>query len=232
MATPPKRITRLDCSMYCVAPLSGSEVVFINPQPKPGSLLFVGSSLGSHGFGGQMARTVALSNFLAAVLKHDISTEKDKSLSIIESGFKGANDAVYAFAHKMAAAGKMSSTLLSCAIEDQLIALGRVGPGAAYLLREEKCFPFFEESDFESADKLVGSRSLITVELASVPLEPRDVIILLSEKVAHEAQLEDYFSQRDVEQGEDLAAQLCNEIAGANAFAAVIVAGPASIQLR
>lgn len=65
------------------------------------------------------------------------------SLELLEKAFKAADDSVYQFGHKLAAGGRLSTSLIGLVIEKNLIAAGRVGHGNAYLCREGEVFPFF-----------------------------------------------------------------------------------------
>jgi hypothetical protein len=123
------------------------------------------------------------------------------SLELLEKAFKAANDSVYQFGHKLAAGGRLSTSLIGLVIEKNLIAAGRVGQGNAYLCREGEVFPFFEtilDSRLGNAaqpgqltDGYVGSQSMVSVELASVPLRPHDVIFLCAEPL-------DAFGEREL----------------------------------
>ena len=74
----------------------------------------------------------------------------------------------------------MSAALIALAIEDLVVAAGRVGEGSAYLFRGDDLYPFFEEQDGSQID-YVGSQSLISVELACVPIKEADTIVVSSE---------------------------------------------------
>ncbi|MEZ4753180.1 MAG: hypothetical protein R3A13_02590 [Bdellovibrionota bacterium] len=108
--------------------------------------------------------------------------EGELSLAVLESAFKKANNSVYEFGHKLAAGGRLSASMLGIVVEDNVIAAGRVGPCSAYLYREGELFPFFESVNPEdiSEDDFVGAKSLVTVELASVPVQAEDRLFAFS----------------------------------------------------
>jgi hypothetical protein len=134
------------------------------------------------------------------------------ALRLVEEAFRAANHSVYQFGHKLAAGGRLAASLIGVVIEDGVIAAGRVGLGNAYLCRDMEVFPFFEvltsthaeqspeEADLAtpgsvgtlSIDGFVGTQSLVSVELASVPLHPRDVVFLSAEALDSHGERELY----------------------------------------
>ena len=74
--------------------------------------------------------------------------------------------------------------MLGIVVRDDVMAVGRVGAGSAFLYRKGELFPFFVERSIDAtAQKLesnfVGSNSLVNVELASVPIEESDLILIM-----------------------------------------------------
>lgn len=134
------------------------------------------------------------------------------ALRLVEEAFRAANHSVYQFGHKLAAGGRLAASLIGVVIEDGVIAAGRVGLGNAYLCRDMEVFPFFEthagiSPESQGADTLsgnpsvpeglpidgfVGTQSLVSVELASVPLHPRDVVFLSAEALDSHGERELY----------------------------------------
>ena len=82
----------------------------------------------------------------------------------------------------------MSASLLGVVIEDQIAAAGRVGDSSVYLYRENELFPFFETVAPENEDVInegfVGANSLVSVELASVPVQANDVLLAFSRSLS------------------------------------------------
>ena len=93
------------------------------------------------GFNDEVAVVYALVMTLVASKKSNIPFEE-----LIIDVIKNANESVYSFGHKLAAGGRMASSLLGIVIEENTIAAGRVGAGSAYLYREGDLFSFFESS--------------------------------------------------------------------------------------
>lgn len=194
-------LTRLDCSFFRggETSLQTSSYMALNPSRTPGSLVFAGAAAVKDSVSSQVACRLALDHYVSGVLefferlgaqksKTEGSEEQheklDTSLNALEAAFKNANTSVYNFGHKLAAGGRMAASLLGLVIQGTVIAAGRVGVGSAYLYRQGELFPFFENSDAqknpESLQTFVGANSVVSVELASVPLEPSDLIVVFS----------------------------------------------------
>jgi len=150
--------------------------------------------------GSQVACKLALEHFVTGVLdffESCTSTAPDPrpgdseiSLEVLEAAFKSANASVYQFGHSLSAGGRMSASLLGIVIQDRTVAAARVGAGSAYLCRNGDLFPFFEPNISEteppptaSDDALVGAQSLVAVDLASVPIQAGDALLVFSERL-------------------------------------------------
>ncbi len=203
-------ITRIDCSFYSGDWSSGesSSYLALNPQNVPGSLVVAGSCAVRESIGSQVASKLALQHFVEGVCqyfskeKQAAAEEKDAlsadgvielakptneaALEVLEVAFRNSNSSVYEFGHRLAAGGRMAASLISLVFLNNVIAAGRVGPGSAYLCRAGEIFPFFEappqnESPHNQLlEAYVGSNSMVSVELASVPLAPLDVVLMFS----------------------------------------------------
>jgi hypothetical protein len=179
-----------------------SSYVALNPRTKPGSLVLGVSIAAKESISSQVACKLGLEHFTDGVL--DYYEAKDPqgrlfpiSLEVLEVAFKKANSSVYQFAHKLAAGGRMASSLLGVVLEDKIIAAGKVGPGNVYLLRGGELFPFFEtrKKDAQMPDEvahesLIGAHSFVAVELASIPVEQGDGILIFPFPVSREQELE------------------------------------------
>ncbi len=191
-------LTKIDCQFYrrSDASLETCSYVALNPRAKPGSLVVVGASAARGNIGGQVACRLALEHFVDGVFQYCAETAplngasthesngdlSDPSVAMLETGFKNANSSVYNFGHKLAAGGRMAASLLALVIESDSVAAGKVGDGSAYLFRDGTLFPFFDNSIMteEPAHGFVGSNSLVSVELASVPASAQDIILFFS----------------------------------------------------
>jgi hypothetical protein len=277
-------ITRIDCHLFRGEGASAekSSYVAINPHKRPGSMVMAGAVAVRSSIGSQVACKLALQHFVASVLDYfDPPKAPDScakvpetpsmaansaefhaqeapapvvSLELLERAFKAANDSVYQFGHKLAAGGRLSTSLIGLVIEKNLIAAGRVGHGNAYLCREGEVFPFFETildphlgnvaQPGQLTDGYVGSQSMVSVELASVPLRPHDVIFLCAEPLDAFGERELYgvlddlgvtYSDRPREPSTFVCDQLVQSLYPAASeipFAMLAVVGPETIYLK
>lgn len=243
-------ITRIDSDFYRGegAQYETSSFCALNPNRCPGSFVAAGATAGRDSLGGQVACRLSLDHFVDGVLNYfegaiavdgaekgsDISTE------VLEIAFKEANSSVYNFGHSLAAGGRMAASLIGMVVENRVVAAGRVGFGSAYLIREGSAYPFFEPPSPEAIKKgalsFVGSQSLVSVELASIPVEAGDILALFStflEKDEEQA-LGQSLSELDFGEGrpcEDLCRFLFPDLIDLS-FAMVARIGPETILLR
>lgn len=194
-------LTKLDCNFHVLPACEGgtAALVVLNPLGRPGSLVAAGSAARRDNIGSQVACKLAIEHFVQSVLDELPSTseeesvdEGDPSVRVLEAAFKRANSSVYSFGHKLAAGGRMGASLIGLVISSRSVGAARAGEGAAYLMRQGEMFPFFEERPKvevpeQLQEQLVGAHSLVSVELASVPLEPEDLVVVLS-RVPSESQ--------------------------------------------
>jgi hypothetical protein len=188
-------LTKIDCKFFRggSASLDKSSFVVVNPRCKPASVVVSSACAARDSISSQVACRLALEHFIDGVLDFyenklpDIengaqAVEREISVGVLEAAFKRANGSVYSFGHKLAAGGRMAATLIGLVLEDEVAAAGRVGPGSAYLYRRGELFPFFDggSEGQPGAGALVGSHSLISVELASVQIQQKDTVLLFS----------------------------------------------------
>jgi hypothetical protein len=226
--------------------------------------VFAGATAIRAGLGSQVAYRLALDYFLKGVESHyskvdpmELSARNDDAVvGVIEDAFRSANSSVYSFGHKLAAGGRMSASLLGLVIENGRLSTGRVGYGTVYLSRKNQLFPFFESGEREEGTRVgdapefpqesamrqrsfVGSNSIVDVELASVALEPGDVLCVfsraltsLNETLLFEC-LETLRGEGFPEEVEcEVAERLCNDVftePETLSFAAVVSVGPDAI---
>ena len=172
-----------------------SSFLSVNPTKMAGTALFVGTCAERAALGGQVASKLALQHFLNGA--HDSldepSTNKsisDSSLAALEAAFRTANAAVYEFGHKLSAGGRMAASLISVFVRGDFIATGRVGKGVAYLARNGEVFPFFSKRLPDQEVITVGSNSIVSVELASVPAQAGDIVLVFSDPIPVEEESE------------------------------------------
>ena len=165
-----------------------SSFLSVNPTRKAGSALFVGSCAERAAIGGQVASKLALQHFLSGAEESlaqspGTAVVSDSTLSAMEAAFRTANTAVYEFGHKLSAGGRMAASVISVFIREGFISAGRVGKGVAYLARNGEVFPFFAQRPADQEAVTVGSNSIVSVELASVPAEAGDVVLVFSDPI-------------------------------------------------
>ncbi len=195
-------ITHIDCYQYRGqnANLDTSSYVTFNPDATPGSVVLAGARAVRQSIGSQVACRLSIEHFTEGILEHyadkqaqaPTSSREDSSLKALESAFKRANKSVYTFSHSLAAGGRLAAAFIGLVLQDDFIAAGRVAGGGAYLLRQGELFPFFEtnfDSD-RSATEFLGSQSMVSVELASVGIEPEDILLVFSEELSPAEQTE------------------------------------------
>lgn len=257
--------SRLDCHLFRGdnALKDGSSFVAVNPLVKPAQLVFAGSSAIRESLGSQVAYRLALDYFVVGVERHYTSSagstralgDEDGVVAVLEEAFRCANSSVYGFGHKLAAGGRMAASLLGLVIEEGRLATGRVGYGSVYLFRKGQLFPFFEApesgdarvgdvpehpSDFEGRMRaFVGANAMVDVELASVVLQPEDIVCVFSRSLTtlNETILFEFLENLSLEErlsraGSDIAERLCLEVftePESLSFAMVACVGPQAI---
>ncbi len=119
------------------------------------------------------------------------------------------------------------------------MAVGRVGYGSAYLVRGGESFPFFDPPAHDALAKgrgvFIGSNSLVPVELASVPIEEGDSVLMFSDFIDAEKErgIGMFLSDYDWSEGmacQDLCQYLFPEMVDLS-FAMVARMGPDTIYL-
>lgn len=135
----------------------------------------------------------------SAPVAADESQHSERSLQALEAAFRKANKSVYSFGHSLSAGGRMAASFLALVLDEDFIAAGRVGGGGAYLYRGGELFPFFESPSENASPEFLGTQSLVSVELASVPIEARDLFLVFSEQLSaqEESKLTELLSDID-----------------------------------
>ena len=225
-------LTHINCNIFRGAGASNdnSSYVALNPRGEPGSLVIGVSIAAKESISSQVACKLGLEHYINGVLDfYESKTESEDeasgskpgaiSLEVLETAFKKANSSVYQFAHKLAAGGRMASSLLGVVLEDKVIAAGKVGPGNVYLFRAGELFPFFETNTGAavpsevSHEGLIGAHSFVSVELASIPVEQGDDIVIFPFNVTNDQQLElQKLLSENVADKENAAAFICKHI--------------------
>ncbi|MCB0331309.1 MAG: protein phosphatase 2C domain-containing protein, partial [Bdellovibrionales bacterium] len=174
--------------------LESSNYVLFNPTSKPGTAVLAGSCAAHESIGSQVACRLALEHFSTSLLQYfdhegaDL-TGDEFGLQALEAAFREANRNVYSFGHSLAAGGRMAAVFVALIylVDDKgngSFCVGRVGNGSAYLFRDGELFPFFEQSSGDSdpnTGNFLGANSLVSVDLANVPVEASDRVFLFSE---------------------------------------------------
>lgn len=240
--------TRIDSHFYRgdAASYDTSSFTALNPNQQPGSFVAAGAMAARESLGGQVACKLALEHFVDGVLGYFDGREPrskredgEISLEVLETAFRKANSSVYQFGHSLAAGGRMAASLIGLVIEHSTISVGRVGYGSAYLVRGGESFPFFEPPVMENLTKnrgaFIGSNSLVPVELASVPIEEGDSILVFSDflEVEKEQGLGMFLSDYDWNEGQpckDLCQYLFPDMVDLS-FAMIARVGPDTIYL-
>ncbi len=189
-------ITRIDCHFINSSTFleGSSSFVTLNPLIEPGTVVAAGSSVSSHNIGSQVACRLAIQHFTEGVLDvFDASQSwpdeerRSLALDVLERSFKRANSSIYSFGHKLAAGGRLATSLIGLVISQGMVATARAGSGSAFLLRDGEFHPFFEREGTQNlptghtaASSQVGANSLVTVELASIAMMERDYVLLFS----------------------------------------------------
>ncbi|MDZ4784586.1 MAG: hypothetical protein SGJ02_00785 [bacterium] len=184
-------LTKIDCSIVGSSSGLGDTELYsvFNPLQRAGCLVAGFASGSSNSVSGQISSRLALEHFSAAVSQHLISKTNTANiddtflLEALELAFKEANRSVYEFGHKLAAGGRMGTSLLGIAICNGNIGVAKSDSGSVYIVRNEEVVPFFVEEDrgnSSSSKNYVGANSLVNVELSSLPLEASDTIIAFS----------------------------------------------------
>jgi len=180
--------------------LESSSYVFFNPVGEPGCTVMAGSCAAHESIGSRVACRLALAHFSQALLDYftrnaPTKSREDSSVAAIENAFREANQSVYQFGHSLAAGGRLAAVFMSLVYIPNSdggasFCVGRVGSGPAYLLREGSLFPFFEaEKSLEQVptENYLGTNSLVSVDIANVPVEPGDRVLLFSERLSEGA---------------------------------------------
>ena len=209
--------TRIDSHFYRGegASFDTSSFIGLNPDKQPGSFVFAGATAARESLGGQVACKLALEQFVDGVLGYFADgsgfvqpSGKDISVEVLETAFRLANTSVYEFGHSLAAGGRMAASLLGLVVEQNVVAVGRVGFGSAFLIRDGQAFPFFERQQVDemlrTRNGFIGANSLIQVELSSIAIAEKDVLVLFSDTVdsEKEEELASFITEYDFSEGQ------------------------------
>lgn len=143
----------------------------------------------------------------------DEGTPRIESVAALEAAFRKANSSVYSFGHKLAAGGRLATSMFAMVVSEDHIATARVGEASCFLLREGELFPFFEEKPRASnSDQLVGSQSSVSLEVASVLLQEHDLVVAFSREPNRQALTQmsaDIAGQKSEREDSSLCTRLC-----------------------
>lgn len=165
-------LTKVDLT-FSIREEAGSFIRSFNPATKPGIAYLIGATPLRTKLGSQVAARLAIDKFLESLSN---SSDIDDRL---EKAFAFANSAIYEFGHKLAAGGRMSTTLVAVCIENGEAHCARVAGGDVLLYRRGQIFSFFDDAPIETEAGL-GGASLVSVQLSNIELNEFDKIIFLS----------------------------------------------------
>lgn len=179
----------------------GDQIDFAvtNPEQRPGALLGVLAQSDAGRLSGQLATRISVEEFVSAALNYySVTADSKRQLSImgdtaeqrgknlLAAAFKSANSRIVELAERMAAGGRAVAHLVGFTLVDGWFVTGSVGGAGAYLLRGNELFPFFsgENEGGSIGAERVGKRREVELELASVEVEPRDLIVITPDRCA------------------------------------------------
>lgn len=188
-------ISKIDCDIFRGedANLNSSSYSVLNPGKTPGCMSFCGAYAVKESLGSKLACTLSIERFNEAVTgfyQNRIVTksedEEQISQSVLELAFKQTNSAVYNFGHKLAAGGKMAASVMGAVLDNNSIAVGKIGAWSAYLVRDNFLYPFFETARVEESIErpFLGSQLGVNVQTTFVPIEPDDIFLAFSKKLS------------------------------------------------
>ena len=246
-------LTHINCHYVADSGAGQGAAAFValTPMGHPGTIVAAGSTALRENIGSQVACKLAIEHFVESILDDFTARDKkapvpaddhDKSVDVLEAAFRRANSSVYSFGHKLAAGGRMAASLMGVVLADRAVAAARVGEGCVYLLRHGEMFPFFEVKPpaavaEQAQEQLVGAHSLVSVEVASVPLEADDLIVILSRTPSQneERRLPIVGRNLDLSGGENVAETISRRVFESGdpiRFALVVHVGPEVIYLQ
>jgi hypothetical protein len=116
--------------------------------------------------------------------EHPLATE------IVRETLREANAQVYVYAHKMQAGGKIAATGFVASFDGARLTAARVGKFESFLLRDGALSSLYDQSPVSSEterdekggvlQRFIGANAQILVDLASVSIQPDDIIVLTS----------------------------------------------------
>jgi hypothetical protein len=202
----------------------GLATTAFNPLARPGELVVIIARGDGGGLGGKLANKLAVEHFTEAILEleggdsvdgaveasqdaqaYGSAVHKPRAVAMLEIGFERANGQVYAFGHKLAAGGALSTSIIAIAVSDGELAAAKVGVGDVLLEREgERVWLFsgqedsqlqanpaptfrldegerrrFDQKSFEST-VLVGAHRQVPVDFLHLAIQPHDRITVSS----------------------------------------------------
>jgi protein phosphatase len=156
------------------------------------------------GVGGHNAGEVAASKAVQTIARGFSEAEEQTSLvSLLPRLIQHANAAVYDEAlNRQWRHQRMATTVVTCALRNNQATIAHVGDSRCYLVREGRCEALTQDhswvedqrrqgliSEAEAAvsesrhvlTRSLGTERFVTAEVVTVPLRPRDILILCSD---------------------------------------------------
>jgi serine/threonine protein phosphatase PrpC len=156
----------------------------VNPTMQPGTLVVCAGAAVRDGIGGHVATSLALDGFCAGA-SDALAESSSEAAMVLEHAFRSANAGVFEFGSKLSAGGRMSAALVGVVLVRGVLAIGRVGGGSGYLIRDQEVISFFsDEGSAVPSDpavgQFIGAQPIVTVDIGTVQLKPGDRAFMTS----------------------------------------------------
>lgn len=136
----------------------------------------------------QLASKLALEKYTEflfnSVRRYRFHKEEERDPLILEDVFLQTNDYIYRFAHKLAAGGKTSASLVGLLWGPHAISVARAASGSVFLVRDEQLFSFFDDTMSAHDLAYLGVIHNPVLDFSSVRAKRGDLILLFSERIS------------------------------------------------
>ena len=141
------------------------------------------------GISSQIAVKMAIDEMASSLLE----SAEISPATLIPDAFKRANARIYQYGQSMMAAAQISATGIAAALDSETCTVARVGNYDCFLWREGMLHRFFEQKNWRQeraetgvAERLIGTKPQILVDIASVEISEGDVLVLTSFPAAND----------------------------------------------
>jgi hypothetical protein len=136
----------------------------------------------------QLASKLALEKYadvlFNSVRRHRFHKKQERDPLILEDVFLQTNDYIYRFAHKLAAGGKTSASLVGVLWGPHAVSVARAASGSVFLVRDEQLFPFFDDTMSVYDIAYLGVTHNPVLDFSSVQAKRGDLVLLFSERMS------------------------------------------------